>query len=144
MFCTLVLRSAAVAGGDEWMKSPTAQMPERYRPLMNQSAMHRINLRILMGCFLLITFLSYFSFMGAWADEDGNADTILEKMLSASFNIFRFPTHTLFWETFRSGNIFIYGLMFNSLLYSLVCERLITFFQRKKKLRKEKTQINGL
>ena len=27
---TLVLRSAAVAGGDEWMKSPTAQMPERY------------------------------------------------------------------------------------------------------------------
>jgi|GEM_PF-6009674 len=28
---TLVLRSAAVAGGDEWMKSPTEQMPERYR-----------------------------------------------------------------------------------------------------------------
>jgi hypothetical protein len=25
---TLVLRSAAVAGGDEWMKSPKAQMPE--------------------------------------------------------------------------------------------------------------------
>jgi hypothetical protein len=26
-FSTLVLRSAAVAGGDEWMKPPTAQMP---------------------------------------------------------------------------------------------------------------------
>ena len=28
-FSTLVLRSAAVAGGDEKMKSPTAQMPGR-------------------------------------------------------------------------------------------------------------------
>lgn len=29
IFSTLVLRSAAVAGGDDEMKSPTAQMPER-------------------------------------------------------------------------------------------------------------------
>jgi len=31
MFCTLVLRSAAVAGGDDEMNPPTAQMPERCR-----------------------------------------------------------------------------------------------------------------
>jgi hypothetical protein len=29
IFSTLVLRSAAVAGGDDEMKPPTAQMPER-------------------------------------------------------------------------------------------------------------------
>jgi len=27
---TLVISSAAVAGGDEWMKAPTAQMRERW------------------------------------------------------------------------------------------------------------------
>jgi hypothetical protein len=112
--------------------------------LFNQSAMYKINFWNLLGCFLLIMLLAYFSFMGAWADEDGNAETILEKVLSASFNIFRFPTHTLFWKTFQSGYIFIYGLMFNSLLYAFVCERIITYLQRNKKLRKQKTQANGL
>jgi len=37
MFCTLVLRSAAVAGGDEQMKSPTAQMPNVMRNSMAAS-----------------------------------------------------------------------------------------------------------
>ena len=36
-FSALVPRSAAVAGGDEWMKSPTAQMPERYAQPMDES-----------------------------------------------------------------------------------------------------------
>lgn len=74
--------------------------------------------------------LTFFSFIGAWAEEEGNANTILEKVLSGSFNIFRFPTHTLFWEIFQSGDVFIYGLMINGLLYSFICERLITYLQR--------------
>lgn len=88
--------------------------------------------------------LTLFSYLGALTEEDGNADTILERALSASFNVFRFPTHTLFWETFQSGYIFSYGLMINSLLYAFVSERTITYFQLNKKLRIQKKQAKAV
>jgi hypothetical protein len=64
------------------------------------------------------------------------------------FEIFRFPTHTLFWEYFSSSS-FLYrmGLFYNIIFYSILFERL-TLYLRARTMRsqneKVKQHANGL
>lgn len=64
-------------------------------------------------------------------DEGTGGDGILVKGLEKLFYLFRFPTHTLFFE-FMNGPMFFVGLFINCLFYGLVIERIISVYKKKK------------
>lgn len=75
------------------------------------------------------------SFVAAWAEDDGALGTlgtsIIWTIFAKMFNVFRFPTHILFWSIIEKFGIFYsFGLILNCLFYGFVTERLI-FIVRK-------------
>ena len=59
-------------------------------------------------------------------DEGTGGDGIVVKTFEKLFYIFRFPTHTLFFE-FMDGSMFFVGLFTNCLFYGLIAERVFSF-----------------
>ena len=75
--------------------------------------------------------LTFVTFVAAAARDEGTGgDGIIVKVLEKLFYIFRFPTHTLFFE-FMNGYMFFVGLVINCLFYGLVTERIYSFTKEK-------------
>ena len=61
-------------------------------------------------------------------DEGTGGDGIVERVLEKLFYIFRFPTHTLFFQ-FMNGIMFFAGLIVNCLFYGFVIERVVALYK---------------
>ncbi len=81
---------------------------------------------------LLLFCLTFISYYGALAEEDGtlnNNSTLI--WLARLFNILRFPTHSLLWNLFsQNGTIYIVGLIINCLFYAFIIERAALHLKR--------------
>jgi hypothetical protein len=98
--------------------------------------MRNIKLKVLIPAFLVIGLLTILTLFSAWANEEGTlGNNILEFLGAKLFNIFRFPTHVMFWNACDSSILFFLGLMINSLFYALIIERLIYLIIKVKKLK---------
>jgi hypothetical protein len=79
----------------------------------------------------LLTFLSMFCY---WGVEEGTSNEVTY-YIGYSFNVFRFPSHNILWNfmTSDSGGRFIvtffFGLLFNTLFYAFLIERIISLFK---------------
>ncbi|MBF9252624.1 hypothetical protein I2I11_04915 [Pontibacter sp. 172403-2] len=85
----------------------------------------------------IITLLMFASFIAAFAeDENTSGGGLLSTILAATFQIWRFPLHTLLWE-FITKNMALYfpSLLLNILFYSFAIERLIAFIAKSRKAR---------
>lgn len=76
----------------------------------------------------ILTFVTLVA--AAARDEGTGGDGIIVKALEKLFYIFRFPTHTLFFQ-FMNGSMFFFGLFINCLFYGLAVERIFSFKQKK-------------
>ena len=79
--------------------------------------------------FVLFTFITFIA--SGLVDEgtDGNSSTV--QAIAKAYYIFRFPTHTLFFQ-FMNGPIFFFGLLINCLFYSFFTERIVFILSNKK------------
>ncbi len=76
--------------------------------------------------------MTFVTFVGAAARDEGTGgDGIIVRTLEKLFYIFRFPTHTLFFQ-FMNGSMFFVGLFLNCLFYGLVVERIFSIDKKKK------------
>ena len=75
--------------------------------------MKSINLKVLIIAFLIISLLTFASFIGTMANDEGNSSGSF--FFVHMFDVFRFPTHTLMWNIFKSSPIFFWGLVINIL-----------------------------
>ena len=76
----------------------------------------------------ILTFITLVA--AAAVDEGTGGDEIIVKALEKLFYIFRFPTHTLFFQ-FMNGSMFFVGLLINCLFYGLVIERCFSFYKNR-------------
>ena len=76
----------------------------------------------------ILTFVTLFA--AAARDEGTGGNGLLTITLEKLFYIFRFPTHTLFFQ-FMNGSMFFIGLIINCLFYGLVTERISSFYKSK-------------
>jgi hypothetical protein len=76
--------------------------------------------------------LTFITLIGAGVVDEGNGGNtglrVIPLLLSKLFYVFRFPTHTLFFD-FMNGPNFFLGLLVNCLMYGFVVERVIAFFK---------------
>ena len=76
--------------------------------------------------------LTFVTLVAAAAKDEGTGgDGIVVKTLEKLFYIFRFPTHTLFFQ-FMNGTMFFVGLFINCIFYGLVVERIFSFDKKNK------------
>jgi len=88
----------------------------------------RVNFKTLLIAIIAVSVLTGISFLMAFAADEG---TGIDFHL---FEIFRFPTHTLFWDYFSSSSsLYRAGLWINIAFYSIIIERLITYVNYKRK-----------
>jgi hypothetical protein len=92
----------------------------------------KINIKtfIVSTCIIMITLV--FSFMVAFAEDDGNIDKNSNLIIFVElFNIFKFPIHILF--AFFSKNLFLtlLGFFFNCCFYGFLVERVFAYFKKK-------------
>ena len=88
------------------------------------------NTRALTISFFAVGVLTIVSFFGAWAYDEG---TMNSSILASAFKIFRFPTHTLFWNIFnQTATTFYLGLFLNIAFYAFLIERLFSFIKGQK------------
>ena len=76
----------------------------------------------------ILTFVTLIA--AAARDEGTGGNGLLTITLEKLFYIFRFPTHTLFFQ-FMNGSMFFIGLIINCLFYGLVTERISSFYKSK-------------
>ncbi len=81
------------------------------------------------GYFLIFTtlvgILTFFSFIAAWAKDEGTiGDSVIWNLFADLFNVFRFPMHNLFWD-WMNGCLFFIGLILNAMFYGLIIERIL-------------------
>lgn len=89
----------------------------------------RINFKVLLIVIVLTSILTGISFLIAFSADEGTGINF------HLFEIFRFPTHTLFWNYFSSSSsLYRTGLFINIAFYSLLIERLTTYFKSKRKI----------
>ncbi len=73
--------------------------------------------------------LTFIAFVGAAAVAEGTGGAgflgISAFLFSKVFDVFRFPSHTLFFD-WMNGSMFIIGLFVNCILYGFAIERLIS------------------
>lgn len=85
----------------------------------------------------VISGLTFFAFLSAFSKDEGTiGDNFFLNFMADSFNVFRFPTHVLFWK-YMDGGAFFLGLLINILFYATLIEMLITILT--KRLPKEET-----
>ncbi|MFY7838938.1 MAG: hypothetical protein ACOVP7_01630 [Lacibacter sp.] len=101
--------------------------------------MRKINTSTIIVLTLFFLFLTVLSFFAAWAEDEGTLGNSLIWLIGAKlFYILRFPAHTLLWDVFSNGGLFVFmlGLLINCLFYALFFERVIfilkTYFRRQK------------
>jgi hypothetical protein len=88
----------------------------------------RINYLTLLIALIVVTLLTGISFIMAFAADEG---TGIDLHL---FEVFRFPTHTLFWDYFSStSNLYGLGLGINVFLYAILVERILTYLKHVRK-----------
>lgn len=94
--------------------------------------MKNFNVKLFLLLTVIIGMLLVVSFIVAWAEDEGVSESnILIDILSETFYILRFPTHTLLWKFFSSSaESFFSGLALNCLLFALAIERIIYLFKR--------------
>src|SRR5438067_1575561 len=120
--------------------SGTSAMRQRCRLFFNRTLLNishgkmtvhkRFNWVIFLVTLILLCILAFFSFFAAWARDDGTlSEGFLPNLLADLFLILRFPTHTLFWN-YMNGDMFLFGLLINCILYSFLIERLIQIMKR--------------
>jgi hypothetical protein len=82
---------------------------------------------------LTIFLLTALSFLSAWGRDEGTLsedDNRIWNLLADSYDFFRQPFHGLFWDfIIKHGWLFLPGLIFNILFWSLIVERL-TFLSK--------------
>ena len=70
--------------------------------------------------------IAFVTFLTLWAvaarDEGTGSEGIVGSFLADLFYVFRFPTHTLFFDI-MNGPMFLFGLFINCVLYGLLIER---------------------
>lgn len=88
----------------------------------------KINFKVLLLAIIIVSLLTGISFLMAFAaKEEMGIGFFL-------FEIFRFPTHTLFWDYFSSSSaLYRTGLFINIAFYSMIIERLITYVRVNKR-----------
>jgi hypothetical protein len=73
--------------------------------------------------------LTFIAFVGAAAVDEGTEGDgflgIIAFLFSKVFDVFRFPSHTLFFD-WMNGSMFFIGLFVNCILYGFAIERLIS------------------
>jgi hypothetical protein len=84
---------------------------------------------------ILIFILTFLSFIAAGAVDEGTDGAgligVITYLFSILFYIFRFPTHSLFFE-YMTGSIFYIGLLINCLFWALIIERIFRLIKSKK------------
>ena len=87
----------------------------------------KFNFKIFFITTIICGVLTFVTLVAAAARDEGTGgDGIIVKALEKLFYIFRFPTHTLFFQ-FMNGSMFFVGLFLNCLFYGLVVERAFAF-----------------
>ena len=89
----------------------------------------RINIPLVLGYSILVGVLTILTFFFAFGKDEGTlGDGIFRNLIADSFNLFRFPTHAIFWKLFSSSALLYFlGLMLNCLFYGILIERIIYF-----------------
>lgn len=84
--------------------------------------------------FIIIAFLTFISLVSFAAIDEGTQGEgiigFIAIVVSKPFYIFRFPTHTLFFESFSSGHLFFVGLAINIIFWTTIIH-LITKYLKK-------------
>ena len=100
--------------------------------------MKRFNFEIFALSIIVCFILTCSSFVAASARDEGTLqkdNKIIWNLLADSFDVFRQPTHGLFWDLIiENGGLYIPGLLINILFWSLLAERITslvdTLFRR--------------
>ncbi len=94
----------------------------------------KINISLIIVIAIPIGLLSIVSMFCYWTVEEGT-NSEAAYYIGYLFNVFRFPSHNLLWDfmTSDSGGRFIvtffFGLLFNTLFYAFLIERIISLFK---------------
>ena len=108
-------------------------MSDSMRSFMNMKK-HPFDIIFFTVAASLLSLLSIVVFIGAAAYDEGMTN---DPTFYHLFNIFRFPTHTLFFDFFlRGGFHFFGGLLLNVLFYALLIERCFSYLKRRGKVSK--------
>src|SRR5687767_9394226 len=90
--------------------------------------MKRFNFGIFAISIIVFFILTCSSFVAAFGRDEGTLqkdNKIIWNLLADSFDIFRQPTHGLFWDLIiENGALYIPGLLINILFWSLLAERM--------------------
>jgi len=77
---------------------------------------------------IVVFILTCSSFVAAFARDEGTLQKdqkIIWNLLADSFDIFRQPTHGLFWDLIiENGSLYMPGLLINIFFWSLLVERM--------------------
>ncbi len=77
---------------------------------------------------------TFITLIAAGAVDEGTEGTgilgFMALILSKLFHLFRFPTHTFFFD-FMNGPRFLIGLLINCIFYAFLTERLIFFLKKR-------------
>jgi hypothetical protein len=94
-----------------------------------------INFAMLIGSMSIIFIFCLAALIFVGAEEEGTmGDSKIGMILAKLFYVFRFPTHTIFWSIMPDGLfIFFGGLLFNSMFYGFLIERLFFWLGSKDK-----------
>jgi len=88
----------------------------------------------LAGIILIISFLTFISLVSFAAIDEGTQGEgilgLIAIVVSKLFYIFRFPTHTLFFESFSSGHIFFVGLAINIIFWTTIVHLTTKYFKK--------------
>lgn len=89
--------------------------------------MKRFNSRLFIVLSILMVALTFFSFMSAFARDEGTlGHSRLRGLFADLFNVLRFPTHALLPGITKDPLYFSLGLLINCLLYSFIVERIFS------------------
>jgi hypothetical protein len=97
---------------------------------MQSKVKTRIHFKIFLLTGLILSILGFVSFVGLMSAKEESS--ISANICYALFSIIRFPTHTLFWDTFQDSDLYAIGIFLNIVLYSFLAERLFYITRRLK------------
>ncbi len=84
--------------------------------------------------FIIISVLTFLSLASIAAIDEGTQGEgilgFIAIVVSKLFYVLRFPTHTLFFECFSSGNIFFVGLVINIIFWTTIIHLTIKYLKK--------------
>jgi hypothetical protein len=85
--------------------------------------MSGFNFRTFLAAAAIIAFLTFVTLWAEAARDEGmSGDGIIGSFLADLYYVFRFPTHTFFFN-YMDGPMFLVGLFINCIFYGLLVER---------------------